>query len=52
MRDKTFVINPTKKFEYEDGGRRISGGKKVLFKSIDASEQMNKVTVINFVLRK
>ena len=48
--DKPFIITTQKQFNYEDGGVKISGGKKVIFKCLDAD--MNEVNDINFVLKK
>lgn len=48
--DKPFIITTQKQFNYEDGGVKISGGKKVMFKCLDAG--MNEVNDIKFVLKK
>ena len=48
--DKPFIITTQKQFNYEDGGVKIFGGKKVIFKCLDAG--MNEVNDIKFVLKK
>ena len=48
--DKPFMITTKKHFHYKDGGVSIRDGKRVMFRCLDM--EMNKVKVLNFVLKK